>query len=112
MIRDHDTMASSHGAKNGEIIDATEAHRLGLVDQVVPAGKLIETATALLQAMIANAPLALAGCIEAVDRGLQTSLEEGLRIESDAFGALSSTEDVREGMQAFLEKRQPAFTGR
>lgn len=96
----------------GEIIDANEAHRLGLVDQVVAAAKLIETATALLTAMIANAPLALAGCIEAVDRGLETSLEEGLRIESDAFGALSSTDDMREGMRAFLDKRPPVFNGR
>lgn len=96
----------------GEIIDANEAYRLGLVDQVVPAAKLMETVTALLNAMMANAPIAIAGCIEAVDRGLETSLEEGLRIESDAFGALSSTEDVREGMQAFLEKRPPVFKGR
>lgn len=96
----------------GEIIDANEAHRLGLVDQVVPAAQLIETTTNLLKTMIANAPLALAGCIEILDRGLDTSLEEGLRIESDAFGMLSSTEDVREGMQAFLDKRPPTFTGR
>lgn len=96
----------------GEIIDANEAHRLGLVDQVVPATQLIETTTNLLRTMIANAPLALAGCIEILDRGLDTSLEEGLRIESDSFGMLSSTEDVREGMQAFLDKRPPTFTGR
>lgn len=96
----------------GEIIDAAEALRIGLVDTVVPAAALIETATALLTTMLANAPIALAGCIEAVDRGLETSLEEGLRIESDAFGALSSTEDVREGMQAFLAKRPPVFSGR
>lgn len=96
----------------GEIIDANEAHRLGLVDQVVSAATLIETATNLLKAMLANAPLAIAGCIELVDRGLDVSLEEGLRIESDAFGMLSSTEDVREGMGAFLAKRPPAFNGR
>lgn len=96
----------------GEIIDANEAFRLGLVDQVVPAAQLIETASNLLKSMIANAPLALAGCIEILDRGLNVSLEEGLRIESDAFGMLSSTEDVREGMQAFLDKRPPQFHGR
>ena len=96
----------------GEMIDAAEAHRIGLVDQVVAPDALLETATALMNAMIANAPLALAGCIEALDRGLPLSLEEGCRVESDAFGALSSTADMREGMRAFLEKRAPSFTGR
>ena len=96
----------------GEIIDANEAFRLGLVDQVVPAAQLIETVITLLTAMIGNAPLALAGCIEILDRGQNVSLEEALRIESDAFGMLSSTEDVREGMQAFLDKRPPTFHGR
>ena len=96
----------------GEMIPAAEAHRLGLVDQVVAPGDLLETATALMKAMIANAPLALAGCIEAVDRGLPLSLEEGNRIESDHFGVLSSTSDMREGMRAFLEKRAATFTGR
>jgi enoyl-CoA hydratase len=96
----------------GEIIDANEAYRLGLVDQVVAATALIDTATALLKTMLANAPIALAGCIEALDRGLDVSLDEGLRIESDAFGTLSSTEDVKEGMQAFLTKRAPVFNGR
>ena len=96
----------------GEMIGAADALRLGLVDQVVPAESLIDTATALLRAMLANAPLALAGCIEAVDRGLPLSIEEGCAIESDQFGLLSSTADMREGMRAFLEKRAPAFTGR
>jgi enoyl-CoA hydratase len=96
----------------GEMIPAAEAHRLGLVDQVVAPADLLETATTLMKAMIANAPLALAGCIEAVDRGLPLTLEEGNRIESDHFGALSSTSDMREGMRAFLEKRAATFTGR
>ncbi|MGV3709009.1 MAG: enoyl-CoA hydratase/isomerase family protein [Gemmatimonas sp.] len=96
----------------GEIIDANEAFRLGLVEQVVPAASLMETVTKLLQTMLANAPLAMAGCIEVLDRGLDVTLEEGLRIESDAFGLMSSTEDVKEGMQAFLDKRPPAFKGR
>ena len=94
------------------MIDANEAFRLGLVDQVVAPDVLIDTATALLRAMIANAPLALAGCIELVDRGLDSSLDEASLVESDAFGLLSSTEDKREGMTAFLEKRAPTFNGR
>lgn len=96
----------------GELIGAAEAFRLGLVDQVVAPDALIETATNLLRAMLANAPLALAGCIEALDRGAELSIDEGCAIESDQFGLLSSTSDMREGMRAFLEKRAPVFTGR
>jgi enoyl-CoA hydratase len=95
----------------GEMIDAAEAHRLGLVDQVTAPEALLDAARALLQAMIANAPRALAGCIEAVDRGLGVTLEEGCTIESDFFGLLSSTADMKEGMRAFLEKRPPVFNG-
>jgi enoyl-CoA hydratase len=94
------------------MIPAAEAHRLGLVDQVVAPDTLITTATSLMASMLANAPLALAGCIEAVDRGQALTLDEGCRIEADQFGLLSSTSDMREGMRAFLEKRAAAFTGR
>jgi enoyl-CoA hydratase len=96
----------------GEMIDAAEAYRLGLVDQVVAPDALIDTVRALLQSMLANAPLALAGCIEALNRGQDATLEEGCLIESDFFGLLSATSDMREGMKAFLEKRAPVFTGR
>ena len=95
----------------GEMVNAAEAFRLGLVDQVVAPDALLETATALMRAMLANAPLALAGCIEAVDRGLSLPIDEGCAIESDQFGLLASTSDMREGMRAFLEKRAPSFTG-
>ena len=96
---------------SGEMIDATEAMRLGLVDQVVDSASLIESARGLLGTMLANAPLALAGCIEAVNRGLDVDVDEGCTIESDFFGLLSATSDMREGMKAFLEKRSPVFTG-
>lgn len=96
----------------GDMIDAAEAHRLGLVEQVTSPEALLDTARALATAMIANAPLALAGCIEAVDRGLDTSMEGGCAIESDFFGLLSATSDMKEGMRAFLEKRAPTFHGR
>lgn len=95
----------------GEIIGATEALRLGLVDEVVPAEQLTERTRALATLMLTNAPLALAGCLDAVHRGLDTTLGEGCRIESDLFGVLSATDDMREGMDAFLAKRTPSFRG-
>ncbi len=95
----------------GDMIDAAEAHRLGLADEVVPAAELNERARALAVAMLGNAPLALAGCIEAVNRGLDSTLEEGCLAESDLFGVLSATDDMREGMEAFLAKRPASFVG-
>lgn len=71
----------------------------------------MDTARAVMSSMVANAPLALAGCIEAVNRGQDTDLVQGCTIESDFFGLLSATADMREGMRAFLEKRAPNFTG-
>jgi len=94
-----------------EVIDATEAHRIGLVNTVVPAAELIPAATAMLQQMLANGPLAVRACIDAVLRGQDMSLADGLAYEAAHFGTLSSTADMREGMTAFLEKRPPAFTG-
>jgi len=95
----------------GDMIDAAEAHRIGLVDQVVAPDALMDTARSVMLTMVANAPLALAGCIEAVNRGQDTDLVQGCTIESDFFGLLSATADMREGMRAFLEKRAPNFTG-
>jgi enoyl-CoA hydratase len=95
----------------GEIIDAAEAYRIGLVNKVVPAADLLKTAQELMKAMLANAPLALAGCIEMVNRGYDVSMGDALAAEATAFGLLFSTEDKREGTKAFLEKRAPAFKG-
>ena len=96
----------------GEQIGATEALRIGLVNAVVPAAELLDAATKMLAQMLANAPLAIALCIEAVDRGLDMSVDEGCTLEANHFGLLAATEDMREGMRAFLEKRPAQFTGR
>jgi len=97
----------------GEMIDAAEALRLGLVNRVVASGEMaIEAARAMLQQMIGNGPLALAQCIEVVNRGADISLDEALALEAAAFGMLAATADMREGTAAFLEKRKPKFTGR
>ncbi len=95
----------------GEIIDASEAYRIGLVNKVVPAAELMPSALEMMKAMLANAPLALAGCIEMVNRGYDVSMGDALAMEASAFGLLAATEDKREGTRAFLEKRAAAFKG-
>ena len=96
----------------GEMIDANEAYRIGLVNKVVPGAQLMDEARNILRTILGNGPLAVALCIEAIDRGLQMSLEEGLILEANHFGLLAATEDMREGMKAFLEKRAPNFKGK
>jgi enoyl-CoA hydratase len=96
----------------GEMIDAAEAYRIGLVNQVVPAADLMNTAREMMKTILANGPLAVALCIEAIERGLDMSLDEGLILEANHFGLLAATDDMREGTRAFLEKRTPVFKGR
>lgn len=96
----------------GEMIDAAEAYRLGLVNKIVAAEGLVAAATEMMEQMLANAPLAIALSIEAIDRGLEMSLEEGLILEASHFALLAATEDMKEGTAAFLEKRAPAFRGK
>jgi enoyl-CoA hydratase len=95
----------------GEMIDAAEAYRIGLVNRVVPAAELIPAARALLTTILAQGPLAVAHCIEAVDRGLDMGLDDAIALEASYFGMLSATKDKEEGMRAFLEKRPATFTG-
>jgi enoyl-CoA hydratase len=96
----------------GEMIDAAEAWRIGLVNRVVPADRLMVEAEELLRKILDNGPLAVRFVIEAVDAGLELSVEDGLLLEANHFGLLSATTDMREGTAAFLEKRKAAFTGR
>jgi enoyl-CoA hydratase len=93
----------------GAVVDAREALRIGLVDEVVPASDLMARAEALGREIAANAPLAIAETLRAVDEGLGLSLEAGLLQEAARFGDLCATADKAEGTAAFLEKRPPAW---
>ena len=97
---------------SGGMIDAQEAYRIGLVNEVVPAADLIARAEAILKQIFANGPLAVKYSIEAVNKGLETSQSEGLSLEASFFGLLAGTEDKKEGTQAFLQKRRAQFQGR
>ena len=97
---------------SGEMIDAAEAHRIGLVNAIAAQADLLNTARAWLAKVLANGPLAVALTMEAVDAGLEGGLDAGLRFEAMAFGVAAASEDRREGTSAFLEKRKAAFTGR
>jgi enoyl-CoA hydratase len=95
-----------------EQIDAAEAHRIGLVNKVVPAGQALAAAKEMAKAILANGPIACRLVLEAIRRGLEMPLSEGLVFESTLFGLCASTADMKEGMGAFLEKRPARFTGR
>lgn len=96
---------------SGETIDATEAHRIGLVDLLAEPDALMTVAHALADTIATNGPVAMARAIEAVDAGLDLPLGEGLRSEARLFGSLADTADMREGTRAFLEKRTASFQG-
>lgn len=96
----------------GATVDAAEALRLGLVNEVVPATELMARGRALAQSIAAMAPLAVSGLLRAVPRGQETGLDEGLEAESEIFSELCGTADKREGLTAFLEKRAPHWSGR
>ena len=96
----------------GDMIDAQEAYRIGLVNEVVPGDDLIPRAEAILNQIVANAPIAVKLAIEAVNKGLDVSLAEGLNIEASLFAQCVATEDKKEGAAAFREKRKPKFQGR
>jgi enoyl-CoA hydratase/carnithine racemase len=97
---------------SGEMIDAQEAYRIGLVNQIVPAAELIARAEAILHKIAANGPIAVRFSLEAVNKGMETSQSEGLLLEAAYFGLCAATEDKKEGTAAFLEKRAPQFRGR
>ena len=96
----------------GEMIDAQEAWRIGLVNKVFPADQLMAESEKLLQSILRNGPLAVRLVLEAVDAGLEMHAEDAHLLEANHFGLLASTEDMAEGMGAFLEKRKPNFKGK
>jgi len=96
---------------SGEMIDAQEAYRIGLVNKVVPAADLLAESEKVMRGILAMGPLAVRLAIEAVDQGLEMTLDEGLLLEANHFGLLAATEDMKEGTTAFLEKRPAKFQG-
>jgi enoyl-CoA hydratase len=96
----------------GEMITAEEAQRIGLVNHVYEPAELLPAAEAMAKKIIERAPLAVKYCMEAIERGVEMPLQEGLFLEATLFGLCCATEDMREGTKAFLEKRAAQFQGK
>jgi enoyl-CoA hydratase/carnithine racemase len=96
---------------SGEMIDAQEAYRIGLVNEVVSAANLMARAETILKQISANAPIAIKFALAATNKGLDTSQSEGFALEASYFGICAATDDKKEGTSAFLEKRAPQFHG-
>jgi enoyl-CoA hydratase/carnithine racemase len=96
----------------GDMITAQEAYRLNLVNKVVPAGAVLKEARGLARKIVSKSKFPIAAALLAISEGLEVSTEEGLKIEVDQFVGLAGTEDIHEGVGAFLEKRQPQFKDR
>lgn len=95
----------------GEKLDAENAKRIGLLNRTTKPEVLLSEAEKLAEQIGKMAPLAVRACLRAVVDGLKTSFAEGMEVESELFASLFSTRDMKEGTQAFLEKRTPEFTG-
>ena len=96
----------------GEQISAQQALRIGLVNEVVPLAQLLSRGEEIAKKIIANAPLAVQYTLEAVNKGMEMPLAEGLFLEATLFSVACATEDKKEGTSAFLEKRAAAFKGK
>lgn len=96
---------------SGEMIDAAEARRLGLADEVYPPEELMDKAKTMAKAIASKAPIAVAIAKECINRGLDVNLSAGCDYEKNCFGTIYGTTDAKEGMTAFLEKRKAEFKG-
>lgn len=96
----------------GEMIDAQEAYRIGLANKVTSQDELIATAESILTTIFTKGPVAVKLSLEAVNHGLEMTLEEGIQLEANLFGLCFSTHDMKEGTRAFIEKRKPNFKGK
>ena len=96
----------------GDMVSAPRAYEIGLVNRVVPAAELMTEAKKLAQALAAKAPIAVRFIIEAVNQGLESPFAAGEYLETALFGTIASSEDMREGTKAFLEKRKPVWQGK
>jgi enoyl-CoA hydratase/carnithine racemase len=95
-----------------QAISAETACDFGLVNEVVPHERLLDAAFALAGKIAEKSPLAVTACLGSVTRGINVSIDEGLAIEANYFARVVGTQDIEEGMAAWLDKRQPQFTGR
>lgn len=93
----------------GDMIPAQEAYRIGLVNKIVPEGEVVKAARDLAKRIVAKSQVTTRLIMEAVDEGLKTSLEQGLLNEAEKFAQVMGSDDAREGLSAFLQKRQPKF---
>jgi enoyl-CoA hydratase/carnithine racemase len=93
----------------GDPITAQDAYRIGLVNKVVPSGAVLKEAQGLARKIVSKSKFPIAAALRAISGGLQATIEEGLQLEADQFIGLAETEDIHEGINAFLEKRQPDF---
>jgi enoyl-CoA hydratase len=97
---------------SNDSINAERAAAIGLVNRVVPADSLMAEASALAEKIASKAPLAVRWASSAIKRGMETDIDSGIAIEADLFAMCFATEDQKEGMKAFLEKRPPEFKGK
>jgi len=96
----------------GKMIDAEEAFRIGLVNKVVEQGELLQEAKKILNQIIEKAPIAIELALNSIISGIEMTKDEGLKLERANFATLFSTEDMKEGVSAFIEKRKPNFKGK